>query len=91
MSAIDRDALICDFAQYYHLNLDEQPVRYAAILACGLPADSRIQCILRAKKEETRLKEEELKRKTATETKNNELIFNSPEAFMEARAKFQEE
>ena len=44
MRASDEDALICDFAQYYHL-LDYRslPIRQAAILACGLPEDSRIK------------------------------------------------
>lgn len=42
MRAVHEDALICDFAQYYHIyDLDSVDVRTAATLACGLPADSR--------------------------------------------------
>jgi len=42
MRALYRDALICDFAEYYHLySFDSVPLETAAILACGLPADSR--------------------------------------------------
>lgn len=42
MRAVCHDALICDFAQYYHI-YDLSPVRIstAAVLACGLPAESR--------------------------------------------------
>lgn len=37
------DELICDFAQFYHiLDWRALPLRRAAVLACGLPADSRI-------------------------------------------------
>ena len=42
MRAVHEDALICDFAQYYHVyEIDSLDVRTAAVLACGLPADSR--------------------------------------------------
>lgn len=42
MRALYRDALICDFAEHYHLySFDSVPLETAAILACGLPADSR--------------------------------------------------
>lgn len=42
MRAIYKDALICDFAQYYHLyDLDQIGLKTASILACGLPPDSR--------------------------------------------------
>ncbi|MBQ9031867.1 MAG: hypothetical protein IJ106_10510 [Parasporobacterium sp.] len=42
MRASDEDALICDFAQYYHIyDLEQVGVRKAAILACGLPEESR--------------------------------------------------
>lgn len=40
--ASDEDALICDFAQYYHvLSWRSLPLRLAATLAAGLPEDSR--------------------------------------------------
>ncbi len=42
MRAIYKDALICDFAQYYHLySFDAVSIETAAILACGLPQESR--------------------------------------------------
>lgn len=42
MRVICKDALICDFAQYYHIyDLDSVNLQTAAILACGLPPDSR--------------------------------------------------
>ena len=44
MVALDEAALICDFAQTYHiLHYRELPARQAALLACGLPAESRIR------------------------------------------------
>ncbi|MBS7027218.1 MAG: hypothetical protein KH132_01615 [Faecalibacterium prausnitzii] len=40
--ASDEDALICDFAQYYHvLDWRSLPPRLAATLAAGLPESSR--------------------------------------------------
>ena len=43
MVAIDETALICDFAECYHvLDWRALPVRTAAALAAGLEADSRI-------------------------------------------------
>lgn len=37
------DLIICDFAQYYHIyDWKSIPIDTAAILACGLPAESRI-------------------------------------------------
>ena len=44
----DEDALICDFAQYYNIYdyTKLQPSK-AAVLAYGLPDESRIKCILR--------------------------------------------
>lgn len=43
MIALDEDALICDFAETYHVyDFYALPVNYAAVLACGLKADSRI-------------------------------------------------
>lgn len=44
MIATDEDALICDFAETYHIfNIYEFPVEYVAILAFGLREDSRIK------------------------------------------------
>lgn len=43
MIALDEDALICDFAEYYKIyDLYALPVLYAAILAKGLKYESRI-------------------------------------------------
>ena len=43
MIATDEDALICDFAETYHIyNMYELPVLYVATLAAGLRQDSRI-------------------------------------------------
>ena len=51
MRALHEDALICDFAQYYHVyDLDSLNVRTAAILACGLPKESRTLKTLRKEK-----------------------------------------
>ena len=42
MRAVHEDALICDFAQYYHIyDIDSLDLRLAATLACGLPKESR--------------------------------------------------
>lgn len=42
MRVFCKDALICDFAQYYHIyDLYSMDVQTAAILACGLPPESR--------------------------------------------------
>ena len=42
--ALDEDALTCDFAQFYHvLDWRGLPCRLAAVLAFGLPDDSRIK------------------------------------------------
>lgn len=44
MIATDEDALICDFAEYYHIyDYRALPAGYAATLACGLSSDSRIK------------------------------------------------
>ena len=44
MMALDEDALICDFAETYHIyNMYEMPVEYIATLAIGLRDDSRIK------------------------------------------------
>lgn len=43
----DRDAVLCDLAQYYHIfRLDALPAADVARLAAGLPPDSRIMRIL---------------------------------------------
>ena len=43
----DRDAVLCDLAQYYHIfRLDALPAVDVARLAAGLPPDSRIMRIL---------------------------------------------
>lgn len=44
MLRLDRDALICDFAETYHIyDLKALPVQTVALLACGLREDSRIK------------------------------------------------
>ena len=44
MVSADEDALICDFAETYHvLDWRSLPVRLAAILAAGLPETARIR------------------------------------------------
>lgn len=44
---MNESALICDMAQYYHIyDYRKLEAGYAAILACGLPAESRIMCQL---------------------------------------------
>lgn len=44
MIAADEDALICDFAETYHVyDYRRLPLRYAATLASGLRANSRIK------------------------------------------------
>lgn len=41
--ALDEDALVCDFAQTYHiLDLYDLPVHTAATLAAGLKSDARV-------------------------------------------------
>lgn len=43
----DRDAVLCDLAQYYHIyRLDALPAADVARLAAGLPPDSRIMRLL---------------------------------------------
>ena len=43
MIAIDRNALVCDLAEYYHVyDMNGLPLETVAILACGLPSGSRI-------------------------------------------------
>lgn len=47
MIAVDEDALVCDFAETYHiLDFRSLPARQAARLACGLRQSSRIMQVL---------------------------------------------
>lgn len=47
MMATDEDALICDFAETYHIyDYRQLKPSYAATLAAGLREDSRIRTIL---------------------------------------------
>lgn len=78
MTIIDEDALICDFAEIYHVKYDELPKSYAAVLAAGLPYTSRIMAAIR---NEGKKREELIKRQTGN---SNERIFDSPEDFKEA-------
>lgn len=46
MIALDEDALICDFAETYHIyDYRRLPIEYAATLAVGLRESSRIKMI----------------------------------------------
>ena len=46
MVALDEDALICDFAETYHIyDYRRLPVEYAATLAYGLRENSRIRMV----------------------------------------------
>lgn len=56
MIATDEDALICDFAEYYHiLNWRELPAKLAATLAVGLTPESRIKQAITGAKAPTSL------------------------------------
>lgn len=82
MAALDEDALICDFAETYHLRFDELPKDYAAVLAAGLPYTSRIMNAIKRREEEI---QEELKARAKRNVGNsNEKVFESPEEFKEA-------
>ena len=51
MAALDNDALVCDFAQYYGIrNYRELELPYAAVLASGLPVDARIMRVITGQK-----------------------------------------
>lgn len=51
MVAEDENALICDFAETYHIfDYKQMPLKQAAILAHGLPNDSRIKLRLSGRK-----------------------------------------
>lgn len=55
MIAVDEDALICDFAETYHIyDIYQLPCDYIATLACGLRADSRIMMAMSGRKVEFR-------------------------------------
>lgn len=70
--AYDRDALLCDMAETYGVfDLRALPLQTVAVLAQGLRPDSRIMLRLAA--------EESKPARTAG--------FDSPEAFLAARAK----
>lgn len=43
MRAVDEAALVCDFAEFYRIyDWNQFPLQKQAILACGLPEESRI-------------------------------------------------
>lgn len=43
MIALDRSALVCDLAEYYHVyDMNDLPLETVAVLACGLPKESRM-------------------------------------------------
>lgn len=51
MMAVDEDALICDFAETYHIyDYRQLPPTRAAVFACGLRDDSRIKLKLNGMK-----------------------------------------
>lgn len=87
MVAVGEDLLICDFAQYYHMDYRELSKEYAGILACGLPRDSRIYTYMRTQVEEREKKKAELERKNRKFTNQDEIISKSSEAFEALRAK----
>lgn len=54
MLAVDREALICDFAETYRIyDIGSLPVKLAATLACGLRDDSRIKMKMAGQKIDT--------------------------------------
>lgn len=54
MLETDEDALVCDFAETYHIyDLQGLPTEYAAVLAYGLKDDSRIKMVLSGKRVST--------------------------------------
>lgn len=87
MVAVGEDLMICDFAQYYHMDYRELPLEYAGILAYGLPAESRIYTYLRRKQEELEKRMVEIQRKNRKYTDHDEMIVSSSEAFEALRAK----
>ncbi len=87
MVAMAEDDLICDFAQYYHMDYRVISLEYAGILAYGLPAESRIFTRMRQKQMEQEKIKEEIKRKNRKYTENDEIIMKSSEEFEALRAK----
>lgn len=56
MIARDENALICDFAETYHIyDYKSMPPKQAAILAIGLPQDSRIKREISGQKQTTEI------------------------------------
>jgi len=54
MICLDEDALICDFAETYHiLDYTALPPTMAGVLACGLRDDSRIKLVMTGQKVST--------------------------------------
>ena len=55
MIAADEDALLCDFAEIYHIyDMHKMPLEYIATLAMGLRDDSRIKLKLSGLKADTK-------------------------------------
>lgn len=56
MLATDEDALVCDFAEYYHIyDMQGLSPQYAAVLACGLREDSRIMLAMTGQRVDLRM------------------------------------
>lgn len=54
MVARNENALVCDFAEVYHIyDYKSMPLKQAAILAAGLPPDSRIKREISGQKQTT--------------------------------------
>lgn len=97
MVALDEDALICDFAETYHvLDLWSLPVQLAATLAAGLRYDSRI--MMRINGDHFRISDlflatlcdamagtKFLPLMVESEKKDETQVFDSPEDFWAAR------
>lgn len=90
MIRLDRDALICDLAETYHLFYQrELPARLVATLACGLGLNSRIMRRLRGEKLPlditlTAMQIDALRLLVWLHTKDAEKGRNRPESFLEA-------
>ena len=116
MIAKHETALICDFAETYHIyDYKKLPVRTAAALAVGLRPDSRVKMEIldqKATTEELLLSviadrvgllvwaQSEDGRKNRNRPKSiyemmtrerEEIVFNSPEEYMAARARYIED
>ena len=89
MINLDEDALICDFAETYHiLDYRRLPLRLVAVLACGLRDDSRIK--LKASNRKLTLLEslsaatvDKLTQLLWTKTKDAEKGRNAPKSILE--------